>query len=204
MRPDSAPVVAMERPGEQEPAVLAGDAQPVRYRVVRRDGSVVGGATVTLLDDRGGDVAAGAADAEGRGELVAPSPGGYVLVSTAPGHQPGAVAITVSAEMAEADVLIARSASVSGSVHGEDGPIVGARVTLVQDGEAVDAVDTGTDGTYRIDDIGSGEYGLSVAAAGCEPVATLLEVADEADVRYDVELKPASPVADSDLVETTR
>jgi hypothetical protein len=201
LRPDSAPVVAMERPAEQEPAATTGEAQPVRYRVVRRDGSVVGGATVTLLDDRGGDVAAGAADAEGRGELVAPSPGGYVLVSTAPGHQPGAVAITVSAAMPETDVLIARSASVSGSVQGEDGPIVGARVTLVQDGEAVDAVDTGTDGTYRIGDIGAGEYGLSVAAAGCEPVATLLEVADEADVRHDVELKPASPVADSDLVE---
>jgi hypothetical protein len=204
LRPDSAPVVAMERPGEQEPAMAAGDAQPVRYRVVRRDGAVVGGATVTLLDDRGGDVAAGAADDEGRGVLVAPSPGGYVLVSTAPGHQPGAVAVTVSAAMAETDVLIARSASVSGSVHGEDGPIAGARVTLVQDGEAVDAVDTDADGAYRIGDIGAGAYGLSVAAPGCEPVATLLEVADEVDLRHDVELKPASPVADSDLVETTR
>jgi Carboxypeptidase regulatory-like domain len=201
LRPDSAPVVAMERAGEEEPPVAAGDAQPVRYRVIRRDGSVVGGATVTLLDDRGGDVAAGAADAEGRGELLAPSPGGYVLVSTAAGHQPGAVAITVNGSATRTDVLIARSASVSGSVHGEDGPIAGARVTLVQDGEAVEAVDTGADGTYRISDIGAGEYGLSVAAAGCEPVATLLDVADEADVRHDVVLEPASPVADSDLVE---
>ncbi|TWF76856.1 carboxypeptidase family protein [Pseudonocardia hierapolitana] len=201
LRPDSAPVVEMERPDEEEPRVAAGDAQPVRYRVVRRDGSVVGGATVTLLDDRGGDVAAGAADAEGRGELVAPSPGGYVLVSTAAGHQPGAVAITVNGSVTETDILVARSSSVSGSVVGEDGPIVGARVTLVQDGEAVDAVDTGADGTYRISDIGAGEYGLSVAAAGCEPVATLLDVADEADVRHDVVLEPASPVADSNLVE---
>jgi hypothetical protein len=201
LRPDSAPVVAMERPDEQEPPSEAGDAQPVRYRVIRRDGSVVGGATVTLLDDRGGDVAAGAADAEGRGEVVAPSPGGYVLVSTAAGHQPGAVAITVDGAETETDVLIARSASVSGSVHGEDGPIGGARVTLVQDGEAVDAADTAPDGTYRIGDIGAGEYGLSVAAPGCEPVATLLDVAEEADVRHDVRLRPASPVADSDLAD---
>jgi carboxypeptidase family protein len=201
LRPDSAPVVAMEGPEEPEVPTQAGAAQPVRYRVVRRDGSVVGGATVTLLDDRGGDVAAGAADAEGQGEVLAPSPGGYVLVSTAAGHQPGAVAITVAGSAAETDVLIARSASVSGSVHGEDGPIAGARVTLVQDGEAVDAVDTGADGTYRISDIGAGEYGLSVAAAGCEPVATLLDVAEEADVRHDAELRPASPVADGDLVE---
>jgi hypothetical protein len=198
---EPSPVVAMEGPDAQESPSDTGDAQLVRYRVIRRDGSVVGGATVTLLDDRGGDVASGAADAEGRGELLAPSPGGYVIVSTAAEHQPGAVAIAVAGSATETDVLIARSASVSGSVRGEDGPIAGARVTLVQDGEAVDAVDTGSDGTYRIGDIGAGEYGLSVASSGCEPVATLLDVAEEADVRHDVVLAPATPVAESDLVE---
>jgi hypothetical protein len=199
LSPDSAPVVEMEHPGEQKAAVEAGDAQPVRYRVIRRDGSVVGGAAVTLLDDRGGDVASGAADAEGRGELLAPSPGSYVIISTAAGHQPGAMAITVPGT--ETDVLIARSASVSGSVHGQDGPIAGARITLVQDGEAVDAVDTAADGTYRISDIGAGEYGLSVAAPGCEPVATLIDIPDEADVRHDVELEPATPVAEDHAVD---
>lgn len=196
-RPDSAPVVAMEHADEPGVPVGAGAAQPVRYRVVRRDGSVVGGATVTLLDDRGGDVAAGAADDQGRGQVLAPAPGGYVLVSTAAGHQPGAVAISVADAATETDVLIARSASVSGNVRGEDGPIVGARVTLVQDGEAVDAVDTDADGAYRITDIGAGEYGLSVAAPGCEPSASLLEVAEEDDVRHDAELSPATPVAES-------
>jgi hypothetical protein len=199
-RPDTAPVVAMAR-REEEPPTARGKAQPVRYRVIRRDGSVVGGAAVTLLDDRGGDVAAGTADAAGWGELLAPSSGGYVLVSTAAGHQPGAVAITVGNAATVADVLLARSASVFGTVRGEDGPIAGARVTLVQDGEAIDAVDTDACGAYRIGDVGGGEYGLSVAAAGCEPVATLLDVAEEADVRYDIELTPASPVADGDLVD---
>jgi hypothetical protein len=200
LRPDSAPVVAMERPEAEESPATVGDAQSVRFRVLRRDGTVVGGATVTLLDDRGGDVAAAIADGYGRGAVLAPTPGSYVLVSTAAGHQPGAVAITVADSSREADVLLARSAAVSGFVHGEDGPIAGARVTLVQDGEAVDAVDTDADGAYRILDIGAGEYGLSVAAAGCVPVASLLDVDEEADVRHDVELAPASPVADDDLV----
>jgi Carboxypeptidase regulatory-like domain len=199
-RPDSAPVVAMAH-REEDPPTARGKAQPVRYRVIRRDGSVVGGANVTLLDDRGGDVAAGTADAAGSGELMAPTSGGYVLVSTAAGHQPGAVAITVGNAATVADVLLARSASVFGTVRGEDGPIAGARVTLVQDGEAIDAVDTDACGAYRIGDVGGGEYGLSVAAAGCEPAATLLDVAEEADVHYDVELTPASPVADGDLVD---
>jgi hypothetical protein len=96
----------------------------------------------------------------------------------------------------EADVLLARSASVSGAVHGEDGPIAGARVTLVQDGEIVDAVDTDADGGYRMEDLGAGEYGLSVAAAGCEPIAALLRVPDETDLRHDIDLDPADlPVA---------
>ncbi|WP_343944403.1 carboxypeptidase-like regulatory domain-containing protein, partial [Pseudonocardia zijingensis] len=201
LSPESTPVIAMERPADEQQDGRAGAAQPVRYRVVRRDGTVVSGATITLLDDRGGDVAAGAADAEGRGEVLAPGPGGYVLVSTAAGHQPGAVAITVGGAATETDVLIARSASVTGAVRAEDGPVAGARVTLVQDGEAVDAVDTGADGTYRIKDIGAGEYGLSVAAPGREPVTAVLEVPEEAEVRHDVELRPAAPIADSDMVD---
>jgi hypothetical protein len=36
-----------------------------------------------------------------------------------------------------------------------------------------------------------------VAAAGCEPVASLIDVTEEADVRHDVDLIPASPVAES-------
>ncbi|MHA6626685.1 MSCRAMM family protein [Pseudonocardia sichuanensis] len=198
LRPDQAPVVAMAQPGEQERTTTAGQAQPVRYRAVHRDGTTVGGAAVTLLDDRGGDVADGTADADGRGEVLAPAPGGYVLVSTAPGHLPGAVAITVSGSPAEADVLLARAASVAGAVHGEDGPVAGARVTLVQDGEVIDATDTDAEGGYRIGDIGAGEYGLSIAAPGCVPTATLIDVTEEAEVRHDVVLTPASPVAESE------
>ncbi|OZM84076.1 carboxypeptidase-like regulatory domain-containing protein [Pseudonocardia sp. MH-G8] len=198
LRPDQAPVVAMARPDEEAGATAAGEAQPVRYRAVHRDATTVAGAAVTLLDDRGGDVAAGTADADGRGEVLAPAPGGYVLVSTAPGHLPGAVAITVTTSPVEADVLLARAASVSGAVHGEDGPVAGARVTLVQDGEVIDATDTDADGGYRIGDIGAGEYGLSVAAPGCQPTATMIDIVEEADLRNDVALTPASPVADAD------
>lgn len=198
-RPDVAPVVSMVRP--DDPATSAapnGSAQPVRFRAVRRDGASVGSVAVTLLDDRGREVAAVEADTDGRGEVPAPASGAYVLVSTAPGHQPGAVAITVSGEPAEVEVLLARSASVSGVVNGEDGPIGRARVTLVQDGEIVDAVDTDDAGGYRIGDIGAGEYGLTVAAAGCEPIAILVEVGEEADLRRDLDLRPASPMADDD------
>ena len=192
LRPDSAPVVSLFAARDPEPEPGPGEqAQPVRFRAVRRDGTAVQGAAVTLLDDRGRESSAATADSEGRGDLLAPQPGAYVLVSTAPGHQPGAVAITVDGKAVDADVLLARSASVAGGVFGEDGPVEGARVTLVQDGEIVDAVSTAEDGTYRIGDLAAGEYGFSVAAAGCEPTAMLLLVPDETDVSQDVDLEPA-------------
>ncbi len=168
-----------------------GDAQPVAFRVVGRDGAGVPGAGVTLLDDRGREAAGSVADAGGGGTVLAPRPGSYVLVSSAAGHQPGAVAITVAGEPVSADLLLARSASLSGTVHGEDGPVVGARLTLVQDGEIVDTAQSGPGGGYRMADLAAGEYGLSVTASECEPAAVLVDVPDETDARHDVELDPA-------------
>jgi hypothetical protein len=192
LRPDSSPVVSLASPHGPEPEPApAGDAQPVRFRVLGHDGAAVGRAAVTLLDDRGREAASGTAGADGAGSVDAPRPGAYVLVARAPGHQAVAVAIAVSDGPAGTDLVLTRSASVAGGVYGEDGPIAGARVTLVQDGEIVDAVDSASDGGYRLDDVPAGEYGLSVAAAGCEPFAALLVVPEETAVRQDVELESA-------------
>ncbi len=172
------------------PEAADGAAQPVAFRVVGRDGDGVPAAGVTLLDDHGKEVAGAVADAGGRGTVLAPRPGSYVLVSAAADHQPGAVAITVSAEPVSADLLLARSASLSGTVHGEDGPVVGARLTLVQDGEVVDTAQSGRGGAYRIPDLAAGEYGLSVTAAECEPATVVVVVPEESDLQHDVELDP--------------
>lgn len=180
---------------------MPGATRIVAFRVVGRDGDGIDGAGVTLLDDRGRETATAAADAKGRGELRAPHPGEFMLVSAAAGHQPGAVAVTVGGEPVEAEVLLARSASVVGTVFGEDGPIVGARLTLVQDGEIVDSTGTGPHGEYWISDLAAGEYGLSVSAHDCEPVALALTVPDATDLHHDVELVPvglpaAAPAGD--------
>ena len=170
------------------PEAVPGAAQAVAFHVVGRDGAGVPSAGVTLLDDRGGEAARAVADATGRGTVLAPHPGSYVLVSASNAHQPGAVAITVAGEPVSADLLLARSASLSGTVHGEDGPVAGARLTLVQDGEIVDSAESGPGGDYLIADLAAGEYGLSVTAAECEPVAVLVTVPDETELRHDVEL----------------
>ena len=198
---DDAPMSPSVAPAA--PAPVTGSAQTVAFRVVGRDGDGIDGAGVTLLDDRGRETTTAVADAKGRGEVRAPHPGSYVLVSAAPGHQPGAAAVTVGGEPVEAEVLLARSASVAGTVFGEDGPIVGARLTLVQDGEIVDTTGTGPGGEYWISDLAAGDYGLSVSAHDCEPAALLLTVPDETDLRHDIELVPAglpAPTAADDVM----
>jgi hypothetical protein len=199
LRPDSAPVVSLTSSQDAEPEPEPdGAAQPVRFAVATPDGAPVGRAALTLLDDRGRDVAKGCAGADGRGELQAPRPGAFMLIASSVGFQAVAVAVTVAEAPADVAVTLTRSASVHGAVLGEDGPIAGARVTLVQDHEIVDAVDSGRDGGYRLEDVPAGEYGLSVAAAGCEPFAALLVVPDAAELRRDVELQSASPQVEAD------
>ena len=58
-------------------------------------------------------------------------------------------------------------------------------------------------GAYRFVDLAAGEYGLSVTAHECEPAAFVLELADEAVLRQDVDLVPAGLPSD-DVVTAHR
>ena len=97
-----------------------------------------------------------------------------MLVTAADGYQPGAITIAVTDEPVDAEIPLTRSASLAGTVGGEDGPIVGAQLALVQDGEIVDTTQSTADGAYRFRDLAAGEYGLSVTAHECEPAALVL------------------------------
>jgi hypothetical protein len=183
-------------PDDAEPC--GGTAQPVAFRVVDRDGRGLAGASVTLLDDHGREISGTAADENGAGRLTARRPGGYMLVTAADGYQPGAATIAVADAPVDTEIPLTRSASIAGSVCGEDGPIVGARLVLVQDGEIVDTADSGVDGAYMFADLAAGEYGLSVTASECEPAALVLRLADETDLRHDVDLDPVGlPAGDA-------
>jgi hypothetical protein len=126
-----------------------------------------------------------------------------MLVTAAEGFQPGAITVAVTDEPVDAEIPLTRSASIAGSVGGEDGPIVGAQLALVQDGEIVDSTESTAEGTYRFADLAAGEYGLSVTAHECEPAAFVLELADEAALRQDVDLVPAGLPSD-DVVTAHR
>lgn len=193
--------VDQREPAAAGPAAVlgAGSGQPVRFRVRCRDGGAVAGAVITVRDDRSRTVAAVTADLDGCGDLPAPQRAGYVLIVTAPGHQPNAVALTSDDAPVDVEVLLARSADVSGTIRDEAGPVPDARMLLIQGGDLVDTAHCDGAGTYRLGDLAAGEYCLSATAPGCAPMSVELQVPEGADIRHDVVLHP---VADSELVGT--
>jgi Carboxypeptidase regulatory-like domain len=194
------PEVALEGCAADDDVPVVGTAQPVTLRVPARDGRGIPGATVTLLDDHGRETASTRTNRDGHAVLNARHAGGYMVVAAADGYQPGAITIAVTDEPVDAEIPLTRSASLAGTVGGEDGPIVGAQLALVQDGEIVDTTQSTADGGYRFRDLAAGEYGLSVTAHECEPAALVLTLADEADLHQDVELVPAGLPADDVMI----
>ena len=71
-----------------------------------------------------------------------------------------------------------RSVALTGAVRDRHGPVVAARVTLVQDGQVVDSTRSDTAGAYLLADLATGAYGMSVAAPGCTPLAVRIDLAD--------------------------
>ncbi|MFR9806422.1 carboxypeptidase regulatory-like domain-containing protein [Pseudonocardia sp. RS010] len=198
-RPGSAPVVDLAVVHEEEAPLAPGRAVPVRFLVVQRDRLPLAEAAVTLLDPRGRETASASADAEGRGEVTAPGPGGYVLVAAADGHQPGVVALTVpdtGSAVAEVEVQLVRSSTVAGSVRDARGSgLAEVAVSLLQDGELIATAITPADGAYRFGELAGGEYTVAAVAEGREPRALPVRVGEEADAAQDVVL--AGPVAQS-------
>ncbi|MFC5995706.1 carboxypeptidase regulatory-like domain-containing protein [Pseudonocardia hispaniensis] len=173
------------------------EAQPIRFRVIRRDSVPVPEATVTLLDGHGLEAGRVVSGADGRGVVEAPRPGGYVLVTSAPDHQPGAVAVTVEDAVHDVEVLLAGSGSLTGVVRTPSKtPVVGASVTLLQDGEIAEATQTDATGGYRLGDLAAGEYTLAVTTAQYDPMAVVVQVREASVVEQDIVLSSGRTTAE--------
>ena len=143
------PDVELEGCAPDDDAPVAGNAQPIAFRVLGRDGRGIPrrhGHPARRPRPRNREH-----PHQPRRPRRAdrPAPGGYMLVTAADGYQPGAITIAVTDEPVDAEIPLTRSASIAGTVGGEDGPIVGAQLALVQDGEIVDTTESTADGAYR-------------------------------------------------------
>jgi len=175
-----------------ESAAPSGTA--LRGQVRTGGGASVPGAVVTLIDTAGRQLARSTAGPDGRYGLDAPA-GTYVLVGSAPGHQPQVATVTVGGSPAEFDLRLGGTGGVTGRVLAAGEPVEGALVVATDErGDVAASTTTGEDGTYRLGQLVAGGYTLTVSARGHQPSAELVELADSTPVRHDAELKRAATI----------
>ncbi|WP_020418413.1 MFS transporter [Amycolatopsis sp. ATCC 39116] len=173
---------------------LGTGGQPVTGTIRRQDGTPVGGAALTLIDQRGRQVSRATAGDDGGYRIAAPGGGTYVLIVSATGHQPQAASVVVADGPARLDLTLIGSGELSGVVRvaGKGSPLAGATVTLTDSrGEVTGAAISDAQGGYVFRGVGSGTYTLVASADRMRPVASLITVPESGVLQQDVEIAPA-------------
>nr|WP_242440985.1 MFS transporter [Streptomyces sp. CB02923] len=163
---------------------------PMGGTVRHRDGSPVPRAALTLIGTDGRQVARGATGEDGRYALSAPGAGAYVLIASAGGHRPQAVAVTAGERPVGLDLLLGGAGRLSGAVTTADGtPVRDAAVTLTDvRGEVVATGRSGREGGYVLTELVAGEYTLAVSSPAHRPAALPVSVQASRETRQDIEL----------------
>ncbi|MGW1737554.1 MFS transporter [Nocardia sp. NPDC001965] len=159
--------------------------------ITREDGHPVPGTALTLIDQRGHQVARAAGSADGGYTITAPGPGSYVLIVSAPGHRPTAVNVAHAAQAQRMDLTLSGLGELTGTVRSARGgtPLAGATVTVTdQYGEVVASAASAEDGAYLCHGVVPGTYTLVAVAEHMRPTATALTVPDSGRLRHDIEL----------------
>ncbi|MCF3964076.1 MSCRAMM family protein, partial [Streptomyces fuscigenes] len=170
-----------------------------------RAGRPVPGASVTMIDAAGRQIARTVADEQGRYALPRPEgdPGSYVVIGSAPGLRPHAATVTTGASAVTADLLLTRSGGLGGTVRSAAGPLAGALVVAADaHGDVVGTANSTDSGAYELPDLPAGLYTLAVTAEGHLPGALAVEPAGGEPAVYDVELEPAAAAALRGTVRT--
>jgi NNP family nitrate/nitrite transporter-like MFS transporter len=154
------------------------------------------GASLTLIDPFGREVARGVSGPGGRFEFYVPDDQRYLLVAGAPGYAAlallveGGKAASHHLALAESVDLTPEPAgcSVVGTVTGPAGPLPGALVTLIDSDGAVRASGhCDAAGRYRLDSATGGHVTITVASPGLHPAAGTVALRPGAHA-YDVRL----------------
>ncbi|OIV35358.1 hypothetical protein BIV57_22190 [Mangrovactinospora gilvigrisea] len=170
----------------------------VRGIVAEPDGRPLAHAVLTLVGAGGRQAGRTATRADGHYELPVDALGSYVLIASAPGHRPQALALTVGTASVELDVRLGGTVGLTGTVRraGSAGTAVPNATALLTDarGEVVATATTDEDGVYRFGRLLPGAYTLAVSAEGMRPAALAVQLDGGAEpTELDVEL-PAGAV----------
>jgi MFS family permease len=192
--PATAPTTASAGPAAAAP-LPAGSA--VEGVVRGPEGRPVAGATLTLIDARGHQVARARSHADGGYRLTVPTGGAYVLITAARGLRPQATSITLGELPLPCDPQLTGGTGLTGTVLSANGePLPGATVVVTDGrGEVVASALTDAEGGYRVADLVPGSFTVAVRADGHRPSAVQVEVDGSGSTERDLTLAPAARVA---------
>ncbi|MGK5678861.1 MSCRAMM family protein [Actinoplanes sp. URMC 104] len=147
-----------------------GDAV-VRGRIDGPGGLPLPGATLTITDFGGGQLARAVTGADGTYKMVLHTGGSFLLICAADRHQPAAAVINVAAGEIRRVLSLAGAGQITGRVTDRAGRgLPGATLTLTDPrGQVVATTTTGADGRYQLPGLDGPEYTLTATAAHARP-----------------------------------
>ncbi|MBM2617485.1 MFS transporter [Actinoplanes sp. LDG1-06] len=149
-----------------------GDAV-VRGRIDGPGGLPLPGATLTITDFGGQQLARAVTGEDGTYRMVLHSGGSFLLICAADRHQPAAAVINVAAGEIRRVLSLAGAGQVTGRVTDRAGRgLPGATLTLTNpQGEVVATTTAGPDGRYQLPGLDGPEYTLTATAAHARPAS---------------------------------
>jgi hypothetical protein len=182
-RPETLADVAPVRMPLSNEAIVTG-------RVDGPGGGPVSGATVTVTDFGGAQLARAVTGLDGTYRLVVPTGGTFLFICAAEHHQPAASLITITGGELHRDVSLSGAGQLEGAVADQNGrPIPGAVLTLIDArGEVVASAAAGPDGGYLLTGLYPSEYTLTATAEGTRPAARSVVLEGTGSGRVDLVL----------------
>lgn len=160
--------------------------------VAHHEGPAVSGAVVSLADTAGRKISSVYTDADGSYRLDVPTGGTYLIITSAPDHEPVASLVAVDGEPARHDVTVAGVGGLTGTVRYDGmGEAVADAVVTVTDsqGDVVGTARTGPEGVFSFACLPEGSYTLVVVAESRPPQAYPVTVRRGTQTSQDVTVR---------------
>lgn len=174
-----------------EDAVIR-EALSVFGTVAHHEGPAVTGAVVSLADTAGRKIGSVYTDADGSYRLDVPTGGTYLVIVSAPDHEPVASLVAVDGEAVRHDVTVAGVGGLTGTVRdaGTREAVSDAVVTVTDArGQVVGTARTGPEGVFSFVGLPEGSYTLAVVGASHPPQAFPVTVRPGARTSQDVTVR---------------
>jgi EmrB/QacA subfamily drug resistance transporter len=145
-------------------------------RIDGPDGNPLPGATVTVAEFAGGQIAHTTTAPDGEFRLTLPTGGAFMLICAADDHQPAAVLVNAGVGEIRRVLSLAGAGRIEGRITDRQGrPVPKAAVTLTDlAGTVVATATTAPDGRYRLSGLDQADYMLTATAEHARPATRII------------------------------